>query len=557
MTTPPPPPPESSPPPPDGNPTPPHQPGMHAEFMTNFLTMSADERAHASSDLDRAVAAVRRAETRHPATTTTTTPATSTAPLAVGGENDTGQGPVDEADAASTAAPGDQSPAVSNIAERRDRPQPPVGIPDPAGDNVVGIPSPPSTQRDTEEHTAAEQIDNADNEEATSPPPSDDPIVEGRVRIADDDDSLIGNQLTGPDFVDPLASGMTVPPADAATGNDEVDGVTVEPDPEDDPGNLPNRTLADMFGENAARAGGRTAAVPVPDEDPYSVAQTPGGGHRQRTRRTVLDDADDSAVAPTEGDADDIDETEQDDAAGERSGRLGASGRRARAWAAGARTRIRDLSFRTKVIGGVATALAVVLFIAYLAWPSGEQPAGSTAPPPQTQQPAPGTDESDGVVMPAARGLEVDCANGSTSPSLAFTNDASKAWQCMRYYSSDNVTLTITFSKPVTISRITFVPGWNYVEPSGVDNWAKWRVVTQVLWVIGNNQYAQTVTPTRSGVEQKISPPISTTSIQMVIQQTAPSSGNDDKGSILDGGWSKTVDGFAISNIRIYGRESQ
>jgi hypothetical protein len=521
---------------------------MHAKFMENFLSMSDDERAHASSDLDRAVAAVRRAQPRHPLPATSAPRSPDLANAETGGGEDSAH--LCTAERSATAVPSSLGGPVGGISGTGDNSG--VVDPPPSGAGLValaaprvGIPDPASAGDDL-------AGDGPEDDDSAS---DCDPGVSS-VRIADDDDSLSGDQLAGPEFIDPIG-GTPAPSADdlaygaAAPGGDG----TARRESGDGRGELPNRTLADMFGENSTP----TAIPAMSDSDPYSTAQTPAG---RRPRHGVLDDVDD---APGVDNDDDADPGEAEDGTPERDDKkrgdlVGAIGSRAGSVVSGVRTRIDnlDLSFRTKVVGAGVAALVAVLFIGYLAWPSGDEASPSTTPPPQTQKDTgAGETNADGVVLPATRGLEVDCANGSTSPSLAFTNDASQAWQCMRYYSSDNVTLTITFSKPVTISRISFVPGWNYVEPSGVDNWAKWRVVTQVLWVIGNNQYAQAVTPTRSGVEQRISPPVSTTTVQMVIQQTAPSSGNDDKGSILDGGWSKTVDGFAISNIRIYGRESE
>lgn len=216
-------------------------------------------------------------------------------------------------------------------------------------------------------------------------------------------------------------------------------------------------------------------------------------------------------------------------------------------------------SNRQNVVKALAALAAVTLVLLFIVpkFTGGDEPGeasdgGASTPFPTSAAPLPNVD---GVIAVDRNNVTADCANGSSSPALAFSTSSKDAWRCMRYFSADGVELTIRFSKPVTISKIDFVPGWNYVEPS-VDNWTKWRVIKEVLWIVGEDQYPQSITPTRSGVTQRFRKPVSTSVLKMVILKTEPASGSKSNNSIA-GSWSTTEDGFALSKMRIFGRESQ
>ncbi|MCK0441135.1 hypothetical protein MUG78_17180 [Gordonia alkaliphila] len=331
------------------------------------------------------------------------------------------------------------------------------------------------------------------------------------------------------------------------------------------------RTLEEMFGETDEPE----VAAATPIDDPYDASRAGRGSRRTHGRSSAAADARSEDLADldetTASDGDDGSSAEEETETGGdvqaaqkpwfvrailavKSAYRIVAGSVSRAW-----QKIPEgwRPLAKWAIGFVVVALVVTLVVPTIFGGDDAEPqeAGRAggAVPEVVQSQSTGA-AADGVLAVARGNVSADCANGSTHPHLAFSSASKDAWQCKRYFSSDGVTMEIRFDRPVTISQIQFTPGWNYTEPS-VDNWTKWRVVKEVLWIVGEDQYAQSVTPTRAGVTQRFNPPVSTSVLKMVILQTEPASGAKQNGS-LGGSWDETEDGFAISNLKIYGRES-
>lgn len=156
-----------------------------------------------------------------------------------------------------------------------------------------------------------------------------------------------------------------------------------------------------------------------------------------------------------------------------------------------------------------------------------------------------------GVLVPS--GVESDCPSGSTRPQLAFTAERRDAWVCTRANGIDGAVMTLTFQRPVVISEIEVVPGFNYVEASGIDQWTRHRVVTRILWRIGDEQILQNINPTRTGATLKVNA-IATQQVTLVVQSTAVPGSKP--GTSAPGANRAKGDTFAVSSIKIIGREA-
>ena len=129
------------------------------------------------------------------------------------------------------------------------------------------------------------------------------------------------------------------------------------------------------------------------------------------------------------------------------------------------------------------------------------------------------------------------------APSLERRNEyVTKLWQrhdrgvCRRTRGLDLNVLNITFAKPVVITEITIVPGFNYVAPDGRDEWSRHRLVTGVTWRMGGAVYPQVINPTRTGATMKF-PSVITKQMSMTITDSVrpPRSSNPGERSVLGG----------------------
>lgn len=166
----------------------------------------------------------------------------------------------------------------------------------------------------------------------------------------------------------------------------------------------------------------------------------------------------------------------------------------------------------------------------------------------------------DGPLTPST--VSASCGNDSDAVA-PFTGQKpghmTRAWVCTRINGLDLNVLNITFDKPVVITSIALVPGWDYVAPDGRDEWTRHRLITAVTWRMGGAVYPQNIAPTRTGVTKQF-PSVITQEMSMTITaSTRPPVGEDKKysrgigGSSSDDDPSKVDETTAVSSIVING----
>lgn len=215
---------------------------------------------------------------------------------------------------------------------------------------------------------------------------------------------------------------------------------------------------------------------------------------------------------------------------------------------------------RTKLVKLAAIGVGAVIVLAMITFllpekksPSSTAPANTTvtattdAPPSEIPVP----ESAVGILAPSA--VTARCPDGSTDARFAFTADKSQAWICKRALGIDGAVMEMTFPKSVVVTDVFMVPGFDYVEPSGIDRWGEHRAVTRVQWTIGSQRFIQEINPSRAGVSMKI-PSVETNKITLTIMTTAETSG---AASGRGFGFSPDTkeDSFAISTIRITGHQ--
>lgn len=126
-----------------------------------------------------------------------------------------------------------------------------------------------------------------------------------------------------------------------------------------------------------------------------------------------------------------------------------------------------------------------------------------------TGSPAPLTDVIDRLT--AGTGSGGDCPDPSTPAGLAASGADDEAWVCGRSGNFDGEILNIIFRRSVTVSSLSFTPGFNYVhEPAGDDEWMRHRVITRILVRIGGQQIPAEVIPSRETFTLNFDRPIRT-----------------------------------------------
>lgn len=173
-----------------------------------------------------------------------------------------------------------------------------------------------------------------------------------------------------------------------------------------------------------------------------------------------------------------------------------------------------------------------------------------TAAPAPTEIPVP--DSAVGVLAPTT--VSSHCPDGSTDARLAFGSEKGTAWICRRALGIDGALLEMQFEHPVAVTEVFLVPGFDYVEPSGIDRWLEHRVVTRAQWTIGDQRFVQEITPSRTGARMDI-PNVETRTISLMIMETTEPSGNGATRGFDFGTPSERTDSFAISLIRITGHQ--
>lgn len=140
-------------------------------------------------------------------------------------------------------------------------------------------------------------------------------------------------------------------------------------------------------------------------------------------------------------------------------------------------------------------------------------PIVDAAPPPTGQSPA--ALPPDSVRAPA-------CAARSQPPANAFSGKPEDAWVCVRAFDSDLQTVTITYSKPVVVTSIFVIPGFEHTDANGRNQWNEHRVVTVINWRVGGQPFTQTIDPNaHTGASIQI-PNVATQVITGTIFKTVP-----------------------------------
>lgn len=203
-------------------------------------------------------------------------------------------------------------------------------------------------------------------------------------------------------------------------------------------------------------------------------------------------------------------------------------------------TWVSDLSKRTKVVAAILAVAGVVVAATTLTGgegdapvtaggggavvdsgsvPGGDDTAGSSGSA-NAAGVSPLTDQISDIAAGSGGSSGKGCASPSTDARLAVLGGDKEAWICGRGGDYDGYILNIWFRNPVTVHSISFVPGYNYVQPSGDDMWEKNRVITGVLWRLGGKQVRQDVIPSREPATLTLDTPITTQSMSMTIQSS-------------------------------------
>lgn len=229
------------------------------------------------------------------------------------------------------------------------------------------------------------------------------------------------------------------------------------------------------------------------------------------------------------------------------------------------KTQVQGASTHTKALCAAGAIAVLVVVAVVMVQGDSDTPAPSAGTVVARDESVPATGTSGVAASTAPQNLvdvidftEAKCPRGGNDQRLAFSTEDSEAWVCPRAGGLDGQILNIAFTRPVTITSIRFVPGFNYVaQPAGDDMWNQYRVVTDVLWGMGGRQFYQEVTPARTTVEYTPDQPVTTTRMSMTIQnsvepeKTVGGENFDQLGGL--GGSGPTHDAVAIQHLEIMG----
>lgn len=218
----------------------------------------------------------------------------------------------------------------------------------------------------------------------------------------------------------------------------------------------------------------------------------------------------------------------------------------------------------------ICVALVVVSVI-FSGGPS-EAPKRTAAPvgprPTQAAEPAKPA-VADGPLPLTAQA--VGTCPGGTDASGAIDGRQETAWVCPSGGTGKVVRLTLP--KPYVVTAVSIVPGFNYRNPNGTDEWMNYRVVRRLTWIFndaGKTSRPQTTSGLRSAALLEV-PNVVASQITVLIQETAaPTDGGQTPpttpgaGGGLFGGSdaagstatvSKAPSGLAISELNVIGHE--
>jgi hypothetical protein len=180
------------------------------------------------------------------------------------------------------------------------------------------------------------------------------------------------------------------------------------------------------------------------------------------------------------------------------------------------------------------------------------KPDPVSAPPTIAESAAP--DESTQTIVLQPTEVTDWCPPRSTSSTFAFIDDKSKAWVCMRDMNTDYARIEIDFGKPVVVQSIKVIPGWDYVEPNGLDHWSEHRLVTAIDWRMGGKLIKQRIDPNRAGSTLTVDDIATQTMAGTVLKSESPPVNPENGGPGLGLGLNTKVDeSWAIGKIIVSG----
>lgn len=219
----------------------------------------------------------------------------------------------------------------------------------------------------------------------------------------------------------------------------------------------------------------------------------------------------------------------------------------------------RSKDTRVKIAIGLAVAIVVLTCVRTFSGGGGTEIAtagGPAAVVEQAETPAPVNPQTtDGVLQPDS--ITAECPSGSSRPELALSADPKDAWVCVRAQGIDGAMLTLTFRRPVVITEVSLVPGFNYVEASGVDRWTEHRLPTKLLWTFNDDtELVQDIIPARTGATMKVNA-VATQTVSLTVMQTdSPKSEQTESDLPFALSPSTGTDSFALSHLQITGHEA-
>lgn len=200
----------------------------------------------------------------------------------------------------------------------------------------------------------------------------------------------------------------------------------------------------------------------------------------------------------------------------------------------------------------VAIVVVVVLtaWTGYLSFGSDEgnvpglqaaDPLIDTAPSSSAAAPAPLPPDS--VKAPGCPARSQPAAN-------AFDGKPDTAWVCVRAFNTDLQTITITYSKPVVVTSIFVIPGFEHVDGNGRNEWNEHRVVTLISWRVGGQSFQQDIDPSAHTGSNIQIPNVATQVITGKIFKTVPPPPVEGDNGPSDADINST---FAMSTITVNG----
>lgn len=178
----------------------------------------------------------------------------------------------------------------------------------------------------------------------------------------------------------------------------------------------------------------------------------------------------------------------------------------------------------------VALAVAAVvalLIVVLLVFTGGKEDTSQTqplavAPAPTQTAPQTAPESHSGTIEPES--AESKCPSGGTDGMDAFSGEPGKAWLCPRAYKIDGQVLRIDLGKKYEIDSIAIVPGWDYVDTDGTDQWTKYRTVSRVSYQLNDGDkttYTQETLDQRSLVVTEIEPAIEASEITLTVLKSS------------------------------------